>query len=63
VADTVSANVIGLVLGSVVRFVLYRYWVYSPTRAAGAAARRAAVPEVQPQPHLPTGSIRILTQP
>ncbi len=38
-ADNVSANVIGLGLGSAVRFVLYRQWVYSP-------ARRHAAPQV-----------------
>nr|WP_283105417.1 GtrA family protein [Clavibacter nebraskensis] len=51
-ADNVSANVIGLGLGSAVRFVLYRQWVYSPARrhaAPQAAARtddadRVAVP-------------------
>jgi putative flippase GtrA len=31
--DTVSANGVGLVLGSVVRFWLYRVWVYRPDRA------------------------------
>ena len=32
--DTVSANGVGLVLGSAVRFRLYRVWVYRPDRAA-----------------------------
>lgn len=32
--DTVSANGVGLVLGSAVRFWLYRIWVYRPDRAA-----------------------------
>jgi len=27
-ADNISANVIGLGLGTAVRFVLYRYWVW-----------------------------------
>jgi putative flippase GtrA len=38
--DTVSANGVGLVLGSAVRFWLYRVWVYRPDRTArvGAAA-------------------------
>lgn len=31
--DTVSANGVGLVLGSAVRFWLYRVWVYRPDRA------------------------------
>ena len=30
--DNISSNVVGLLLGSVLRFVLYRYWVYSPRR-------------------------------
>jgi putative flippase GtrA len=38
VADNVSSNVVGLLLGSLVRFVLYRYWVYSPRRARNALA-------------------------
>jgi len=33
-ADNISANVVGLALGAVFRFVLYRYWVFSPSRAA-----------------------------
>jgi putative flippase GtrA len=32
--DAVSANGVGLVLGSAVRFWLYRVWVYRPDRAA-----------------------------
>jgi putative flippase GtrA len=55
-ADNVSANVIGLGLGSAVRFVLYRQWVYSPARrhavppasAEVATAARAAEPEGVP---------------
>lgn len=31
-ADNVSSNGIGLLLGSSVRFALYRYWVYGPHR-------------------------------
>ncbi|MGA1835637.1 GtrA family protein [Herbiconiux sp. 11R-BC] len=41
-ADNV-ANVIGLVLGAVFRFALYRLWVFAPGRSsAGAAATAAA---------------------
>lgn len=36
-ADNIS-NVIGLGLGSVFRFVLYRWWVFSPRRQARARA-------------------------
>jgi putative flippase GtrA len=35
--DNISSNVIGLLLGSAVRFALYRYWVYSPKRRRNAA--------------------------
>lgn len=32
-ADNIAGNVIGLGLGTILRFVLYRYWVWNPTRA------------------------------
>lgn len=35
VADNISSNVIGLGLGAIFRFALYRYWVFSPNRGAG----------------------------
>ncbi|GGI36956.1 hypothetical protein GCM10010988_11540 [Cnuibacter physcomitrellae] len=38
VADNISGNVIGLVLATLFRFLLYRYWVFSPKRADGFAA-------------------------
>jgi putative flippase GtrA len=49
-ADNISSNVIGLGLGAIFRFVLYRYWVFSPTRngrlaASTGAGRLAPVPE------------------
>ena len=28
--DNISANIVGLVLGTLVRFVLYRFWVWNP---------------------------------
>jgi putative flippase GtrA len=28
--DNISANIVGLVLGTLARFVLYRFWVWSP---------------------------------
>ncbi|WP_051973540.1 GtrA family protein [Cryobacterium sp. MLB-32] len=40
-ADNISSNVIGLALGSVFRFVLYRYWVFSPSRRGAAAELEA----------------------
>lgn len=39
-ADNISKQVVGLVLGSVIRFALYRYWVYHPRRANRVAERR-----------------------
>lgn len=34
-ADNISSNVIGLALGTLFRFALYRYWVYGHHRADG----------------------------
>lgn len=31
-ADNLSSNVVGLLLGSILRFALYRHWVYAPSR-------------------------------
>lgn len=46
-ADNISGNVIGLVLGSLFRFVLYRYWVWGHHRSSevsesGAHRRQGA---------------------
>jgi putative flippase GtrA len=41
-ADNISANVIGLGLGTVFRFALYRLWVFAPGRSATLQARAAA---------------------
>jgi putative flippase GtrA len=40
-ADNVSSNVVGLLLGSAVRFALYRHWVYHPARRHRVNASRA----------------------
>lgn len=32
-ADTIANNVVGLALGAMVRFALYRWWVFAPHRA------------------------------
>jgi putative flippase GtrA len=40
-ADNISANVIGLLLGSAVRFALYRHWVYHPARSNRVSAAPA----------------------
>jgi putative flippase GtrA len=37
-ADNISGNVIGLVLATAFRFLLYRFWVFAPTRADGYTA-------------------------
>lgn len=49
-ADNVSSNVVGLLLGSIFRFTLYRHWVYSPRRAHRRSERagRSPVPSVGP---------------
>ena len=48
-ADNISANVIGLVLATAFRFLMYRFWVYAPTRADGHTAlkNKAATAEAE----------------
>ena len=41
-ADNIAKQVVGLVLGSVIRFLLYRHWVYHPGRRNRV---RASAPE------------------
>ncbi|WP_267421273.1 MULTISPECIES: GtrA family protein [unclassified Curtobacterium] len=48
-ADTVSGNVIGLVLGTAFRFWLYRVWVYRPDRDAGHDSGREADQDDPPE--------------
>jgi len=36
IADNISGNIVGLGLGTILRFVLYRYWVWNPRRATPA---------------------------
>lgn len=38
-ADNISANVVGLVLATSFRFLMYRFWVYRPSRTAASPAR------------------------
>ena len=38
--DNISKNVVGLVLGSAIRFVLYRSWVYHPRRRNRVSAQQ-----------------------
>jgi putative flippase GtrA len=42
-ADNISSNVVGLGLGMVFRFALYRYWVYGRHRSGGVTAMAEAV--------------------
>lgn len=39
VADNIAGNVVGLVLGTAFRFLLYRFWVYGHHRKDGLQAR------------------------
>lgn len=43
VSDNIANNGIGLVLGMVFRFALYRWWVFSPARSANTRAAAGAV--------------------
>jgi len=45
VADNISANIVGLAVGMLFRFALYRWWVFAPGRGGQA---RAARPEKAP---------------
>lgn len=44
-ADNIAANVIGLGLGTIFRFVLYRYWVYGHHRSDLVTGERREVSE------------------
>jgi putative flippase GtrA len=50
-ADNISANIIGLGLGTIFRFALYRLWVFNPARKAvsGARAKELAARELSAQ--------------
>ncbi|CAN5210914.1 hypothetical protein BH11ACT4_BH11ACT4_01910 [soil metagenome] len=37
-ADNISANVVGLVLATAFRYLMYTFWVYAPTRSDSLAA-------------------------
>jgi putative flippase GtrA len=48
-ADNIAGNLLGAALGAVVRFLLYRAWVYHPDRSARAGAEhRAGEPAAAP---------------
>ncbi len=40
-ADNIANNVIGLALGTLFRFALYRWWVFSPDRVQSPESKRA----------------------
>jgi putative flippase GtrA len=42
IADNIAVNVVGLILGTIFRFVLYRYWVFGHHRKDGLTARKSA---------------------
>lgn len=41
-ADNISTNIVGLILATAFRFLMYRFWVYGDHRPDGLAARKAA---------------------
>jgi putative flippase GtrA len=41
-ADNLSSNVVGLVVSTGFRFLLYRFWVYAPTRSKSLGRRTDA---------------------
>ena len=43
VSDNISGNVIGLGLGTALRFFLYRYWVFNPNRGTSTKKTPASV--------------------
>ncbi|WP_111718580.1 GtrA family protein [Homoserinimonas sp. OAct 916] len=45
-ADNISTNVVGLVLGTAFRFMLYRYWVYRPGRVGARVQSPAEVGDI-----------------
>jgi putative flippase GtrA len=46
-ADNVSTNVIGLVLATTFRFLMYRFWVYGAGRAGSRLARTEGASTIQ----------------
>lgn len=60
-ADNISANVVGLILGTLFRFVMYRYWVYGTKRTQRLAERAAAKTASAAEPAPLTAPISITT--
>lgn len=51
IADNIASNVIGLALGAVFRFSLYRWWVFNPHRSG--TRNGALAPATQPKRIVP----------
>jgi putative flippase GtrA len=49
-SKNISGNVVGLVLGTAFRFLLYRYWVYGHHRSDGLTARKQREANAVPTP-------------
>lgn len=53
-ADNISANVIGLVIATAFRFLMYRFWVYGHHRSDGLQHRTAAASAAAESPTVST---------
>ncbi len=49
-ADNIAANVVGLILGTAFRFLMYRYWVFGTSRR-GTIGATASTPAPAELPH------------
>lgn len=56
-ADNISSNVIGLALGTVFRFWLYREWVFRPRRASAEADGAQVSQDIEAPADAPRGSV------
>jgi putative flippase GtrA len=56
-ADNIATNVVGLVLGTLFRFVFYRFWVYNPSRAGSRAPTSSRSIEPATLGSTPMGSV------
>lgn len=52
-ADNISTNVVGLVVATAFRFLMYRFWVYGDHRSDGLAVRKAAAESEPAEPPRP----------
>lgn len=56
-ADNISGNVIGLALGAVFRFSLYRWWVFAPHRSGAPTSTGAGATSAAPSAVVSTDSL------